>query len=350
MKESTESKKISKKQVIIGGVIIILVLAGGYLGIKEYNKKQLEAQAKLSPEIYTVPEKEKLNMNGEINPTRVKDLFINGSNEELDEIQVENGQSVADGTPLFKCENERIVLEIEDLKEEIQSKESERNSLQTEEERKPINEDIDRLNRKLDNLEELAYTTINAPFSGIIFLNNENQSEDSPIMTLESQELYVKSQLSEDELYKINLNQEVDILVNSTKQKLKGKITYIGQRPSRQDNKKDISYYDIKISFLENQDLQKIKNGFHVKNTAEVINQKIEVPYSALLQENEKRFVYKVIDGIVYKQEVKTGETNDKYAVITEGVGENDKIVKNADNKNIKEGQKIVPSEKTENK
>lgn len=346
MKESEEFKKISKKQVIIGGVVVALVLVGGYFVLKEYNKKKLEAQVTLSPEIYTVPEKEKINIDSEIVPTKTKNLFVNGPNEELDEIEVEDGQSIQEGTTLFKCKNEKVISEIEDLKEKIQNKQNERNNLKTEEEKKNITEDIDELNKKVANLEELAYKSVNAPFSGVVYLGEENHNENPAIMILESNELYVKGQVSEDELSKISLNQEVDILVNSTKQKLKGKIIYVGQRPSRQDSKKDMSYYDIKIGFLENQDLQNIKNGFHVKTTAEVINHQIKVPYTALLQTDEKRFVYKVIDGIIYKQEVKTSETNEKYAVITEGVGENDKIIKNADNKDIKEGEKIIINEK----
>ncbi|MCU9814415.1 efflux RND transporter periplasmic adaptor subunit [Paraclostridium sp. AKS73] len=169
-------------------------------------------------------------------------------------------------------------------------------------------------------------------------------------MTLDSEDLYVKGQASEQDLSKINLNQEVQVMVNSTKEKVKGKVTFIGERPSvdkiasKKDSKQSLSYYDIKVNFLENQDLKNIKNGFHVQTTIEVLNNPIKVPYTSLLQQDEKRFVYKVIDGIVYKQEVKTGETNNEFAVITEGVGEKDKIIKSSNNKNIKEGENIYPS------
>ena len=166
-------------------------------------------------------------------------------------------------------------------------------------------------------------------------------------MTLETNEFYIKGQASEQDLSKINIDQEVDILVYSTKEKFKGKVISIGERPSTDQNEgnmsgnQNMSYYDIKISFLENQDLSKVKNGFHVQSTIEASNNKIKVPYTALIQEDEKKFVYKVIDGIVYKQEVKAEEVTDEFATIVEGVGENDEVIRYSDDKGIKEGQNI---------
>ncbi len=348
--------KFSKNNIIIGGMILLFVFILFFVA-KNNIKTNRKDEVASTHDIYIVPEKEKVSINGKVKPIKSEDLFIDIDNEKIEGILVEDGQVVESGTPLFKYMNEKLILEIETLKEEIEKKEEDNNieseitNTDNEKEKKDINEEIERLNNKVGNLESLAYTTTNAPFTGKVYLNNEKQNESKNlIMTIESQELEIEGQVSENELSKICINQEVEVLVNSTKEKLKGKVTYIGERPSKEKSKKDMSYYDIKIGFLENQDLQKIKNGFHVKNTAEAINQQIKVPYTALLQTDEKRFVYKIIDGIVYKQEVKTGETNEKYAVITEGVGENDKIIKNADNKNIKEGEKIIINEESENK
>ena len=106
-----------------------------------------------------------------------------------------------------------------------------------------------------------------------------------------------------------------------------------------------MSYYDIKISINEGQDLSKVKNGFHVQTTIEITNKNIKLPKTSLKQEDGKTYVFKIIDEIIYKQEVKLGETTDEYAVIEEGVLEEDKVIKYADDENIKDGERIYIKE-----
>lgn len=350
--------EISKKQkAIIGGVVVIAIFAVVFLGIKIKNNMNKASEESKTPEIYTVPEKEKIYVDGKVMPAKSKNFFEDSNKGELDNIAVEDGQKVDEGQTLFTYKNEKDISEIDTLKETIKLKEEQLNTIQDENMKKSLDEEISKLNNQISSLEDRKYESINAPFAGKVYINQQtSQSQISPIMTLESENFYVNGQVSEDELSKINLNQEVQILINSTKEKFKGKITSIGERPSsdnvapKKDSKQNVSYYDIKVNFLENQDLKNVKNGFHVKTTIEVLNNPIKVPYTSLLQEDEKRFVYKIIDGIVYKQEVKTGETNGEYAIITEGVGEKDKIIKFANDKSIKEGESIYPNKDNQSK
>ena len=329
-----KSIKLSKKQTIIGGIVVISIFAGWFTIVKKVQgNKQSEAVMQATPEIYTVPGKEKIFVNGKIVPAKKEDFSVDGEKGILDTIKVEDGQNVEQGQQLFICKNETVISEIEDLKEQ----------------KKSIDLEIGQMNNKIKSLESKAYQTVYAPFSGKIYINEKTQNgEQSPsLMTLETNEFYIKGQASEQDLSKINIDQEVDILVYSTKEKFKGKVISIGERPSTDQNEgnmsgnQNMSYYDIKISFLENQDLSKVKNGFHVQSTIEASNNKIKVPYTALIQEDEKKFVYKVIDGIVYKQEVKAEEVTDEFATIVEGVGENDEVIRYSDDKSIKEGQNI---------
>ena len=146
--------------------------------------------------------------------------------------------------------------------------------------KKSVESEIEQLNRQLKKFEDKAYSTVNAPFSGKVYINEQSQGENQTpsIMTLESEDFYIKGQASERDLSKLSLNQEMEILVYSTKEKFKGKITFIGDRPSTNQSgienmgNQNMSYYDIKINFLENQDLTNVKNGFHVQNTIEVSN------------------------------------------------------------------------------
>lgn len=346
--------KLGKKKVIIGSILIIAIFISGFVVFKKKNSNVGE-EVKATPEIYTIPGKEKIFVNGKIVPNKSEDFFIDGDNGELDEIKVEDGQKVEKGTVLFTCKNKSAISEIEDLKDQIKTKEDEKKNIEDELLKKPIESEIEQLNRQLKKFEDKAYSTVNAPFSGKVYINEKLQGENQTpsIMTLESEDFYIKGQASEQDLSKVSLNQEIKILVYSTKENFKGKITFIGDRPSTNQSgvenvgNQNMSYYDIKINFLENQDLTNVKNGFHVQNTIEVSNKKIKVPYTSLIQEDEKRFLYKVIDGIVYKQEVKTEETNDEFAVVTEGVGENDEVIRYANDKTIKEGESIYPSKES---
>ncbi|MFR9069664.1 MAG: efflux RND transporter periplasmic adaptor subunit [Paraclostridium sp.] len=346
--------KLGKKKAIIGSIVIIALCISGFVVFKSKNSDGGEV-AEETPEIYTVPGKEKIFVNGKVIPNKSEDFFIDGDKGELDEIKVEDGQKVEKGSALFSCKNKSAISEVEDLKEQIKVKENEKKNIEDELLKKSVESEIEQLNRQLKKFEDKAYSTVNAPFSGKVYINEQSQGENQTpsIMTLESEDFYIKGQASEQDLSKLSLNQEMEILVYSTKEKFKGKITFIGDRPSTNQSgienmgNQNMSYYDIKINFLENQDLTNVKNGFHVQNTIEVSNKKIKVPYTSLIQEDEKRFLYKVIDGIVYKQEVKTEETNDEFAVVTEGVGENDEVIRYADDKNIKEGESIYPSKET---
>lgn len=350
-----KSINLDKKKAIIGGLVLIAVFIAVFLGIKiKNNISNANREAKV-PEIYTVPKKEKILIDGKVMPAKSKDFFAEPNKGNVDSISVEDGQKVNEGQTLFTYKNESIVPEIDTLEEQVKTKEEQLKTIQEEILKKNIEEEIIQLNNQIKKLEAKSSESVEAPFAGNIYLNNQTSSENQsiPIMTLDSESFHVKGQASEQDLSKINLNQEVQVMVHSTKEKFKGKLFFIGERPStdkvtsKKGSNSNLSYYDIKVNFLENQDLKNIKNGFHVQTTIEVLNNPMKVPYTSLVQEDEKRFVYKVIDGIVYKQEVKTGETNNEFAIITEGVGENDKIIKYGNNKAIKEGENIYPSKET---
>lgn len=341
--------EVRKQKIIIGIIIFIIISTIGLIIIKKIqlnNKQHMKAQ---SPELYTVPQKEKVVINGEIEPIKSEEFFID-KNKTLDNINVENGQIVEQGSVLFTCKDESIKSKIDFLKDYMYIKNLAEDTTKTSE-----NTDENLLNSKINEIEANDSVSVKAPFTGKVYINEpvSNQNGVNSLMTLSSSDLCIKGLITEENLPKVALNQNVEILANPTNEHIKGKISFIDDRPSKNlnnDKDKNISYYLIKIDFLENQDLSKIKDGFHVKNTMEAVNSKIKVPYSALAQDDEKKYVYKVIDGVIYKQEVKTAEVTDKYAIITEGVGENDKIIKYAKNKSIKDGDSVIYSHNNKSK
>ncbi|MDU6113249.1 MAG: hypothetical protein E6649_02485 [Paeniclostridium sordellii] len=346
MKENIE---VRKQKIIIGIIIFIIISIIGLIIIKKLQLNKNQHMKAQGPELYTVPQKEKVVIDGEIKPIKSEEFFIDRS-KALDNINVENGQIVEQGSVLFTCKDESIKPKIDFLKDYIEIKNSTKDATKFSE-----NTDENLLNSKINEIESNASVSVIAPFKGKVYINEpiSNKNDVNPLITLSSPDLCIKGLITEENLPKVALNQNVEIFVNPTNEHIKGKISFIDDRPSKNinnDKKKNVSYYSIKIDFLENQDLSRIKDGFHVKSTMEAINSKIKVPYSALGQDGEKKYVYKVIDGVIYKQEVKTAEVTDKYAIITEGVGENDKIIKYAKNKSIKDGDTISYSHNNKSK
>lgn len=354
MKEKLKNIKFTKKQMIIGGIVIVALAVGGFVIVKKRNAGMgTGEEIAAGPELYNVPGKEKIFVNGKIVPVQSKDLFISGDAGEVDQIKVEDGKKVDKGAPLFTCKNEAIISEINDKKEELSKKEKDKKNTTDEEMKKSLDSEISDIKKEISKLEGKAYTTVYAPFAGKVYINDktENGEQQSPaIMTIETEEFYIKGQASEQDLSKISLNQEVEILVYSTKEKFAGKITSIGERPSTEQSgdmmgNQNMSYYDIKMSFNDGQDISKVKNGFHVQTTIEAGNQSIKLPKTAIKQEDGKSYVFKVIDGIIYKQEVQLGETTEEYAIVVEGVLEEDEVIRYADDETIKDGESIYPGE-----
>lgn len=354
MREKLKNIKFTKKQMIIGGIVIASLVIGGVVIVKKRNASiGTDEEMLAGPELYTVPGKEKIFVNGKIVPVQSKDLFITGEAGEIDQIKVEDGKKVDKGAPLFTCKNDSIISELNDKKDELSKKEKDKKNTTDEEMKKSLESEISDIKKEISKLESKAYTTVYAPFTGKVYINDksENGEQQSPaIMTIETEEFYIKGQASEQDLSKISLNQEVEILVYSTKEKFAGKITSIGERPSTEQSgdmmgNQNMSYYDIKMSFNDGQDLSKVKNGFHVQTTIEAGNQSIKLPKTAVKQEDGKSYVFKIIDGIIYKQEVQLGETTEEYAIIVEGVLEEDEVIRYADDETIKDGESIYPGE-----
>ena len=108
---SSEAKirknKSIKKKIVIGTIITGVIITGGFMLLKDNNS--VSEQIDVGPEIYSVPGKEKIFVNGKVIPVQSKDLFIDGDMGELDKINVDNGIKVEKGTSLFTCKNESII-------------------------------------------------------------------------------------------------------------------------------------------------------------------------------------------------------------------------------------------------
>ncbi|MEN2256554.1 hypothetical protein AAIB48_01820 [Paraclostridium benzoelyticum] len=72
-----KSINLNKKKAIIGGVVVIAVFMVVFLGIKIKNNMSNVNETAQIPEIYTVPEKEKIIIDGKVMPGKSKDFLLN---------------------------------------------------------------------------------------------------------------------------------------------------------------------------------------------------------------------------------------------------------------------------------
>jgi len=316
--EKLRNKKI---KVFIGITIVSSLLIGIYsLFNKENNTIQSEENY---VETYTIADNEKVFINGIILPTKSKE-FNMPTNEEISKLNVTNGKIVKEGDVLFTVKNESIINEIDILKNQIT--ELKKSNIDND---SIINAEISKLESQVSILNQKAYTDTTAPFAGKIYLNNENSnSEYDSVMILQSNTFYMKGQTSEQDLPKLQIDDAVEVTILSTDKKISGRISEISDIPtsSQNDNISNLSYYDISVSFENQEDLI---NGFHVQGSIEITNNLCKIPTSSILKDdNGNSYVFKSYDGILKKQKVEIQSKNNEFTVVKGGLDKQDIIIK----------------------
>lgn len=344
MKFKSKINLNKKQKIIIGITSLALVLGGGYGYIQISKEKEHQRLEASRVDLYQVPGREKIFMNGKLLPLKSQKLSVNPEQGELSQIKVENNTYVEKGAPLFTCKNSSQIKEIESLKLEISAKTKEKSNAADEETKLAIDTEIKQLNAQIAQLNKTAYSTVYAPFSGKVYLN-ESSTENPFVMTLETKDLYVKGQVNERDSYKISLEQGVEINVVATNDKYSGLITSIGDRPYEGEDAgqgmgadSSMTKYEVNMS-IDNQ--ENLKNGLNVQIVALSGTTDKKIPNVSVLQEGDKYYVYKVENEIARKAEIKVKEKKDDYYLVDGGIKENDEIIKDVFTTDIKDGEKV---------
>lgn len=340
LKDKLKSKKI--RVFIIGGLIVVAL--GGIFISKKMTAINILADESMEEfiESYSIPENEKVFINGSITPKESKSFSIE-SGYEISKVNVSNGQYVNKGYSLYTTKNNEILSQIQEL--ESQLKELQNQKSKASEDLASINSEISKTNSEIKKLKDKSYVTTYAPFSGKIYIHEESsQDEVTSYMTLESNDHYMKGQVSEQDLPKISKDMPVNIYVFATEKELTGKISSISTRPSTSQSSSDytpsssLSYYDVYVEFDTQNDLV---NGYHIQASIEIENKNPKIPTTAILEDGDSSYVYKVIDGKIVKQNIKINSKSDDYAVLNSGLGQNDVIIKYP-TEDMKEGDEVM--------
>lgn len=168
--------------------------------------------------------------------------------------------------------------------------------------------------------------TLTAPVDGIItaknFDVNEMISQQKPAFVIASPNtLQIDLKVTQADLPKFTVNQEVEVTVND--KKIKGTVKYV---PAVVDE--NTSLYEVQV-VIDNSD-NDLKAGMSadVEISVEKQDQAITVPKKAVFEEDEKKYVYIAdSDNKAVKTEVTTGIKTETTIEIKSGVSQDDTVV-----------------------
>lgn len=334
-------EKFKNKKVIVGVGVFVIVSLG--IGGWYYNKNKLNndqmGQMENTVETYTIADDEKIFINGVIVPSKSED-FNPSSEGKISKLNVTNGKLIKEGDLLFTTKNESVLDEIDGLKDQLSELKKSNTANDP-----LINTEIKKLNAQISALDKKAYVNTYAPFEGKVYLNDksENSDEQTSLLTLQSNEFYMKGQASEQDLPKLQIDDPVDVLVFSNDKKLTGRISFISDRPSTTPNdmgaggQENLSHYDINIAF-ENQ--ENLVNGFHVQASIKVHDKLTKIPTSAIIKKEKESYVFKDLNGILKKEVIQISSENAEFTVVSSGLDKNDIIIRYPD-ESMEEGAPV---------
>ncbi|APM40956.1 efflux RND transporter periplasmic adaptor subunit [Clostridium kluyveri] len=345
--------KDRKKILIIGsavGVIIILFVVTLFLN---YNKRNAHKNDSLF-DIYTIPAQQNIFLDGEVQYSRKLNFTEDATKGTVDKINVEDKEQVGEGQTLFTYKNDQMIEQYDTLTQQLNSIETQAKSManvQNSTQISEINSQKTSLKQQLNNIKDKRYTTISAPFDGIVSMISDNEdSTNKIILTLIDPKMQVVASVSEKDVLKLKESQKIKITVYGTNEEFKGTISSISTEPSQaqaiqgapasnltQATGSSLSYYPVYID-IDNH--QGIYAGFHIQGTAVDESELPKIPVSSVFNDNGHKSVWLVKNKKLRKVRVRVEKYNNTYVQVKSGLDFNDKIMKNPSSE-MKEGDSI---------
>lgn len=409
---------MQNKYVISVSLIIIIVLSLlGFIVISN-TKSNVNSSEKII--LYTVPQSTNIFFEGEVKNCKSAVLQADTTKGIVDKINVKDKQKVKSGDVLFSYKNNQFIEQKNDLEYELDTlkdkynkmkkelnsasdkinqvqKEKEQEEQKTEEQKVSILQHKDkqkqidaaeleqkkdlaekskdelqselnnnikqqnRLNEKIENIDNKCNVYIKAPFDGVVTMGAYSEIEPSkPILTLDSENMQIVCGVSEKDILKLTEKQTVKVSVLGTGQSINGKIKHIDKNPSPEvaipkggipqgsevksssQNLSTVNSYEVIIQI---DDIKNIYPGFHVQVSTKAKNDIPRVPKTAIFKNGGKSYIWVIKNEILKKKEVEVVDWNDKYVQVKKGINFNDKVVREAKD-TMKEGDRIDRSNK----
>lgn len=346
----------SKKVLVAIAVVSALGVGGFYLNSSKNPKVDMpEAPA---VELYSISTGENVFVNGVVSPKKTKTYLQDSSLGQIEKINVNSGEMVDKGYLLYTYKNLAKEQEFQEKDALLKAKESELKILKKHPEDNKIDiqvmeKEISNLRGELSKVKSEIITKVTAPFNGVVYLEEESTNTDGPsaLLTLDSRDYYIEGTVSEKDLPKLKLNMKTDVHIFSSDENRTGKISFISKRPTGggatgEMPSSGLSQYKVRVDF-DNQ--ENLVNGFHAQAKIEITDNKIEIPVTAIFEEDGQQYVLIDDNGTARKRAIVAEIIeNDTLATITSGLNINDVIVRDVEFSNLKDGDTINPDNNVE--
>lgn len=366
------------KKALIASIVIAIILIFIIFGIINKDHEQASVQSGDSIEVQKVAERqvsETILVTGEVVPEAEQKVYLEPEKGAIKEIKVKENMEVKAGTPLFSYDSSEIEAEINQALREKKSIENRAQMLQNQiamldmqiaeakkngEPKEAVRQlelekqqlaiehegtiaDIEAVQDTIQSLNERKKDqTITSKIDGIVVKVNEHAtSSDSggnePIVHIVSNKPFkVVGTLSEFDAVKIKKDQEVIVRPKVYKDReWKGKVESISQFPSEDGMSEEEMYFGggtnvtmYPFTVVLTDDTSDLRQGFHVSLEVSLgSGNKLAVPFSAVVKEGDKQFVYILKDNVLEKREIETGLVGEEYVEVKKGVKKNELVI-----------------------
>lgn len=334
--------KNHRKTTIGTAIVLVLVIGMGIINKIKQNKAAQSSRYVVAKVAKTTP----LTLTGTVAAQQQQVLSLPSG--KVQSIGVANGQKVSEGDPLVTTYSESANEELADAKQElikaqrnvtaqqnnVSAAQSEDGTVsgsassvaQAQASLADAQSDVTAAQNKVNTLSQKVIQTLTAPFDGTVTVDDTKQ--DAPVITIYSNDLKLKTKVSEYNYSKLKTGQAIHVRALATGKQADTTISYLATVPTTNSQSNDTSYeVDADLSSKDFMDGQTVK--------ASVAQNQLRIPKSSV----KNGQVYVVKNGKA-KAVAVSGKRVNEYFEVKSGVKAGQQIVTNPDSK-LHNGTKV---------
>lgn len=351
---------MQKRTIIIISVATVIVL---FIGINIWQQSSTKHP---EVEVATLEEKdmqETVITPGTLTLANEQYIYYEADKGEMDEIFVEEGDTIGENEELLRYENKQLASEIEQNELQIRSanlelekarkqheeidkeveKDSDNDMVQEEHDQMKLQHqlaviDVEQAQMQKESLEEEQKDlVVHSDVDGTVLSIDEKassageMSEQAVIRIGSLDDVVVEGEISEYDTLNIKKDQKVTLTSDAVPdEEWSGKVSFIGDLPEEDGDMgiegEDASVlYPIQVTLEEDIDL---KPGFNMLIEVITDEEKVDsLPIEAVQQEDDVDYVFVAEEGKAKQVEVETGLVDAERIEIKEGITEDDKVI-----------------------
>ncbi|MDT2755409.1 efflux RND transporter periplasmic adaptor subunit [Enterococcus pseudoavium] len=269
------------KKIIIGIGVLVSAGAGFFL----YQNTQANAKDSTSVELYQVSKQTPLHLKGQVQSTKKQTVLVNAEKGPVQTIHVNEGDHVTKDQILVTYRWGEVIRAAND---------------------------------------------------SVVTSMNEDAKNDpqQALMVLKSEESAIKGTVTEYDRSKVVLNEPIEIKYANNEKIVKGKITSLAEM-NNESTKEDTNSL-VTYNYTAVPD-EAIPMGYSVELL--IPRNEIHLPLKSVVDKDGEQSIYTVVKGKAEKRTVIV-EKGNGYYTLREGLNENDKIIKDAED--VKDGMDVT--------